>query len=103
MLPTRQFLNIGELSPSDGSTTEGYASAENTEKNIGSRTIAYACNVEGEIKNQITSEGAKGIEDQASKVSFRKARVSIRARSDFSLVRIDFNPILSFFLFLVLV
>nr|UEC49144.1 WRKY42 [Amorpha fruticosa] len=85
VLPTRQFLKMGERSPSDVTITEGFASADNIEKNIG-RNLAYAHNVEGEVNSQMTSEETKRIEDQATEVSCRKARVSIRARSDFSVM-----------------
>ncbi|KAK7281372.1 hypothetical protein RIF29_09308 [Crotalaria pallida] len=86
MFPTRQFLKICEPSPSNGSTTEGFSSVENIdEKNIG-RNIAYANNAEGKKNNQITMEGAKDMDHQASELSGRKARVSIRARSNFSLI-----------------
>ncbi|XP_061354803.1 WRKY transcription factor 6-like isoform X2 [Gastrolobium bilobum] len=84
VLPTRQFLNIVETSPSDGSKTEGYASLENVENNM-YRNLAYAYNVEGKINSQIIPQEAKRIEDQAHG-SCMKARVSIRARSDFSLM-----------------
>ncbi|RDX61452.1 WRKY transcription factor 42, partial [Mucuna pruriens] len=86
MLHTRQFLNIGESSLLDGNT-EGCASAENIEKKILGRN--HACdkyNVEGEINSQITSHEAKRTKDQAFEVTCRRAKVSIRARSDFSLI-----------------
>ncbi|MGR2462719.1 hypothetical protein ACUX4R_28080, partial [Salmonella enterica] len=80
VLPTRQFLNIGEASSSDhGSKTEGFASAEKIEK---SRNIA--CDVEGETNSQITSQETKSIDEPQTSEITRKARVSIRARSDFS-------------------
>lgn len=87
MLPTRQFLNIGEPSPYSHcrKTAEGFASAENFEK--GRRSLAcYEYENEGDINSQITSQ--ERIEDQAaSEGTCRRARVSIRARSEFSLVR----------------
>ncbi|TKY72954.1 WRKY transcription factor 42 [Spatholobus suberectus] len=87
MLHTRQFLNIGESSRLDGNT-EGCASAENIEKKILGRNLSCdKYNVEGEINSQITSHEAKHTEDQASEVTCRRAKVSIRARSDFSLIR----------------
>jgi len=73
VLHTRQFLNIGDCS----SVSEGYT--ENVEKKIFG---------EGEMNTKIALHEAKCIEDQASEVTCRRAKVSIRARSDFSLVRI---------------
>ncbi|XP_027339320.1 WRKY transcription factor 42-like [Abrus precatorius] len=64
---TRQFLNIGE-------------------KKVGRNIVDDEYNVEGEINSQITSKEPKRSEDQASEVPCRKARVSIRARSDFSMM-----------------
>ncbi|KAK7304038.1 hypothetical protein RJT34_15040 [Clitoria ternatea] len=65
MLHTREFLNIGEKA-------EGFGTIE---KKMGT-------DMEGEINSQITSQ-----EDQISEISTcRKARVSIRAISDFSLL-----------------
>ncbi|KAI4335113.1 hypothetical protein L6164_013791 [Bauhinia variegata] len=84
--PTWQFLAINDPSPSHGKTVEGFDSPKN---NIGKHEctrLALAHNVGGDINNQIRPEGAKTIEDQASEPSCRKARVSIRARSDFSLM-----------------
>ncbi|XP_061361726.1 probable WRKY transcription factor 47 [Gastrolobium bilobum] len=86
VLPTRQFLNSCNKRPSDGSTTKVFAYPENIEKNIG-KNLKYAYNVEGKTNKQITtSQEAKIKEDQACVASCRKARVSIRARSDFSLM-----------------
>ncbi|KAJ1418739.1 WRKY domain [Sesbania bispinosa] len=85
VLPTWQLLNSRDPSPSDGSITKACGYAEN----IGRRNLTYAYNnveVEGKINNQIISQEAKIIEDGASEASCRKARVSIRARSDFSLM-----------------
>ncbi|KAL2327546.1 hypothetical protein Fmac_020973 [Flemingia macrophylla] len=84
MLHTRQFLNIGKSSLLD-SNTEECASAENIEKKILGRNVACG---EGEnINSQITShEEAKHTEDQTSEITCRRAKVSIRARSDFSLM-----------------
>ncbi|KAK7328581.1 hypothetical protein VNO77_22693 [Canavalia gladiata] len=81
MLHTRQFLNIFE-----DNKKEGFGSVEDIEKKMG-RKNGYddENNVEGEINSQITSQEAKRIEEQPSDVC-RKARVSIRARSDFSLM-----------------
>ncbi|CAJ1975687.1 unnamed protein product [Sphenostylis stenocarpa] len=82
MLQTRQFLNIGECS----SVFEG--NTEKIEKKMLGRN--FACdknNVEGEINKNITSNEAKCTEDQASEVTCRRAKVSIRARSDFSLIQ----------------
>ncbi|KAK7411775.1 hypothetical protein VNO78_03214 [Psophocarpus tetragonolobus] len=92
MLHTRQFLNIGESSSLiDGNSRKSCASAENVENKILGRNLA--CDkynvVEGEIINsQITSHEVKRSEDQASEpeVTCRRAKVSIRARSDFSLL-----------------
>ena len=97
VLSTRQFLNIGDPSPSDGSTPERFASAVNFEKQIG-RNLAYMHNGEGEINSQITSEEAKRKEDQATEFPCRKARVSIRARSDFSSVRTS----ISFYIIIII-
>ena len=85
VLHTRQFLNTGDHSPSDGSTKEGFPSEENIHKSIG-RNLSCANNVEGKISNHITSQEARITEDQASEASCRRARVSIRTRTDFSLV-----------------
>lgn len=84
MLHTRQFLNIGDCS----SLSEGYT--EKVEKKILGRSLACEKNniVEGEMNTKIALHEAKCIEDQASEVTCRRAKVSIRARSDFSLVRI---------------
>lgn len=72
---TRQLLNVGEASHSDCSKTEGFASAENMERN---KACQY--NNEGEINSKITSQEA------SDHVTCTRARVSIRARSDFSLM-----------------
>ncbi|XP_029125002.1 WRKY transcription factor 42 isoform X2 [Cajanus cajan] len=86
MLHTRQFLNIGESSLLDGNT-EARASAENIEKKILGRNVACdKYNGEGEIKSQTTSHEPKHTEDQALEATCRRAKVSIRARSDFSLI-----------------
>lgn len=87
MLHTRQFLTIGESSVLDGKT-EACASAENIENKILGRNIEYdKFNiVEAEINTQITSHETKRAEDQTSDVTCRRAKVSIRARSDFSLM-----------------
>ncbi|KAL5100741.1 hypothetical protein RYX36_005068 [Vicia faba] len=81
VFPTRQLLNIDEPSASDCSKREGFASLENNENiNIG-RNFAYECFNsihEGEIISKK--------EDQVYEVECRRARVSIRARSDFSLM-----------------
>ncbi|XP_058727531.1 WRKY transcription factor 42-like [Vicia villosa] len=82
VFPTRQFLNIDEPSSSDCGKREKFASLENNVNvNIG-RNFAYECinNIhEGDIIS-------KRLEDQVSEVECRRARVSIRARSDFSLM-----------------
>jgi len=93
MLHTRQFLNIGESSILDGNT-KACAIAENVEKKILGKNLASDINkynVKGEINSQITLNEVKSTEDQASEVTCRRARVSIRARSDFSLVRISIS------------
>lgn len=93
MLHTRQFLNIGESSILDGNT-KACAIAENAEKKMLGKNLACddnKYNVEGEINSQITSHEAKSTEDQVSEVTCRRARVSIRARSDFSSVRVSIS------------
>ncbi|KAL5141419.1 WRKY transcription factor 42 [Glycine soja] len=88
MLHTRQFLNIGESSILDGNT-KACAIAENVEKKILGKNLASDINkynVKGEINSQITLNEVKSTEDQASEVTCRRVRVSIRARSDFSLM-----------------
>lgn len=91
MLQMRQFLTIGESSVLDGNT-EACASAEsNIEmKILGRNHFASNNTVEAEINSQITSHEAKHTQDnniiQASEVTCRRAKVSIRARSDFSLM-----------------
>lgn len=77
MLPTRQFFD--EPSPSDCSKNNGFVIVENNENNMG-RNLACEYINEGEINSKI--------EDQSSEVGCRRARVSIRARSDFAFVRI---------------
>ncbi|KAI4344692.1 hypothetical protein L6164_011890 [Bauhinia variegata] len=88
-LPTRQFLDVSsDPSPSHGNNGEGMGSPEKSGKRTGTE-LAFGHNVTGDdfINNQIRPEGGKSIEDaQASEASCRKARVSIRARSDFSLM-----------------
>jgi len=86
MLHTRQFLNIGDCS---SSLSEGYK--ENFVKKMLGRSLACEKNnvVEGEMKKKIALDEAKCREDQASEVTCRRAKVSIRARSDFSMVRIS--------------
>lgn len=81
-----QRLNSGDPSPADGSsTTKAFAYAENIEKNIDRNLTSCAYNaVEGKINKQtIISQQEDGASEAAS---CRKARVSIRAPSDFSLV-----------------
>lgn len=73
VLPTRQFFD--EPSPSDCSKNNGFAIVENNENNMG-RNLACEYINEGEINSKI--------EDQSSEVGCRRARVSIRARSDFA-------------------
>lgn len=78
---TRQFLDMSDPSPSrsDGKKSEGFASARNN-----------MCSKVTHETNQITSEGAKNIGDASDEVyRCRKARVSIRTRSDLSVVRIS--------------
>jgi hypothetical protein len=72
VLPTRQFFD--EPSSSDCSKKEVF---ENNENNMGTNFACENIN-EGEIN--------KKVEDESSEVGCRRARVSIRARSDFSLV-----------------
>uniref|UniRef100_A0A0R0GBF6 WRKY domain-containing protein n=1 Tax=Glycine max TaxID=3847 RepID=A0A0R0GBF6_SOYBN len=87
MLHTRQFLNMGESSSILDGNTKACAIAENAEKKMLGKNLACddnKYNVEGEINSQITSHEAKSTEDQVSEVTCRRARVSIRARSDFS-------------------
>ncbi|KAK7354524.1 hypothetical protein VNO80_19989 [Phaseolus coccineus] len=82
MLHTRQFLNIGDCS---SSLSEGYT--ENFVKKILGRSLACGKNnVEGEMNKKIALDEAKCTEDQASEVTCRRAKVSIRARSDFSMM-----------------
>ncbi|KAL9314558.1 hypothetical protein ACSQ67_020010 [Phaseolus vulgaris] len=83
MLHTRQFLNIGDCS---SSLSEGYK--ENFVKKMLGRSLACEKNnvVEGEMKKKIALDEAKCREDQASEVTCRRAKVSIRARSDFSMM-----------------
>ncbi|BAT79982.1 hypothetical protein LR48_Vigan213s003400 [Vigna angularis] len=82
MLHTRQFLNIGDCS----SLSEGYT--EKVEKKTLDRSLACEKKniVEGEMNTKIALHEAKCIEDQTSEVTCRRAKVSIRARSDFSLM-----------------
>lgn len=42
----------------------------------------FTYDVEGKMNNQVTAEEAKIIEDQAFEASCKKARVSVRARSE---------------------
>ncbi|WJX24615.1 hypothetical protein P8452_13701 [Trifolium repens] len=72
VLPTRQFFD--EPSSSDCSKKEVF---ENNENNMGTNFACENIN-EGEIN--------KKVEDESSEVGCRRARVSIRARSDFSLM-----------------
>lgn len=62
-----------------------------TEKNIGRNLkYMYTYNVEGKLNKQVTtSQEAKTIEEQAFEASCKKARVSVRARSESSLVWIS--------------
>jgi len=86
ILHTRQFLDIGDCS----SLSEVYT--ENIEKKMLGRSQAYdKINVEGEMNKKIALDEAKCTEDQASEVTCRRAKVSIRARSDFSLVSISIS------------
>ncbi|KAI5440903.1 probable WRKY transcription factor 47 [Lathyrus oleraceus] len=78
---TRQFLNIDEPSPSDCGKKEGVTLMENNENIKIGRNFAYEC-----INNIHEGEIISKKEDQAFEAECRRARVSIRARSDFSLM-----------------
>ncbi|XP_004488183.1 WRKY transcription factor 42-like isoform X2 [Cicer arietinum] len=92
ILPTRQFLNIDEPSPSYSSKKEGFSLVESNENNKGRKFACEDINInnedsinhEGEINSKIKSQ--EQMEDQTSKVTCTRARVSIRARSHFSLM-----------------
>lgn len=61
-----------------------------TEKNIGRNLkYIYTYNVEGKINNRVILQEAKIVEEQAFEASCKKARVSVRARSESSLVWIS--------------
>ncbi|KAJ7955343.1 putative WRKY family transcription factor [Quillaja saponaria] len=84
VLPTRQFLDINKPPQSDDNIQENNNKTNVSRKIMSTENVD--CDETKQVKLKLTSELAKAVEDQVSETTWKKARVSIRARSDTPLI-----------------